>query len=81
MTKLLTPAVVAVLLEVNPKTLSTWVYRGLIPFVRIADRTIRFDEAELRAWIEQSRNKQPTKKQRKLSLVAGTEAGETKRAG
>jgi excisionase family DNA binding protein len=43
------------LLKVPRKTLSTWVHRRTGPHVRLAARTVRFDEQELRAWWDAKR--------------------------
>ncbi len=42
-------------LGVKRATLASWVSRGRIPHVRLGDRLVRFDEAEIEAWLGQRR--------------------------
>lgn len=51
MDKLLTAKQVSELLEVKISTVYDWVYRGLIPYVKLG-RLIRFKKAELFHWVE-----------------------------
>ena len=53
MTKLLTRAEVAALLQVPPKTLATWAYEGRGPRYRQVGRHARYDERDLMTWLEQ----------------------------
>lgn len=53
MTKLLTRAEVADLLQVPPKTLATWAYERRGPRYRQVGRHARYDERDLMAWLEQ----------------------------
>jgi excisionase family DNA binding protein len=55
MTRLLTTRQVADLLAVNPETILRRWRRGEIPGYRIASNALRFDEAEIRAWLEGTR--------------------------
>ena len=41
-------------LTVSPKTIYGWIYKGLIPFVRIGPRVIRFDRRKIDEWILQN---------------------------
>jgi len=45
----------AEILGVPTKLLQKWVSRRAVPHVRLAARSVRFDEAELARWIEQRR--------------------------
>jgi len=50
---LLTPEQAAAKLAINPKTLAQWRYRGEGPtFVKLGKRAVRYDIADLDAWIE-----------------------------
>ena len=51
MEKLLTAKQVSELLEVKLSTIYDWVYRGLIPYVKLG-RLIRFKKAELFRWVD-----------------------------
>jgi excisionase family DNA binding protein len=37
-------------------TIYSWVARGCIPHVRLADRSVRFERAALEAWIDERRS-------------------------
>lgn len=37
-------------------TIYSWVGRGCIPHVRLADRSVRFERAALEAWIQERRS-------------------------
>lgn len=37
-------------------TVYSWVSRGCIPHVRLADRSVRFEREELEAWLAQRRS-------------------------
>lgn len=45
-------------------TIYSWVARGEIPFVRLADRSVRFEREVLEAWLEERRSR-PLKKRGK----------------
>jgi excisionase family DNA binding protein len=47
----------AVLLRVPEDTLRTWVRRGLIPFVRLGGKTVRFRSRDINAWLAASTSK------------------------
>jgi len=51
MEKLLTAKQVSELLEVKISTIYDWVYRDLIPYVKLG-RLIRFKKAELFRWVD-----------------------------
>lgn len=51
MEKLLTAKQVSELLEVKVSTIYDWVYRDMIPFIKLG-RLIRFKKAEIFRWIE-----------------------------
>lgn len=40
-------------LSVPVGTLYAWVSKGRIPFVRLSDRLVRFDEAVIATWLSQ----------------------------
>jgi excisionase family DNA binding protein len=39
-------------LGVSEATLRSMVSRGLVPHIRVSPRRVRFDEAEIEAWLE-----------------------------
>lgn len=51
MEKLLTARQVSELLEVKIATVYDWVYRGLIPYVKLG-RLVRFKKTEIFRWVE-----------------------------
>lgn len=65
MEKLLTARQVSELLEVKISTVYDWVYRGVIPHVKLG-RLIRFKKAEVFRWVESHtiRPKSPPPKKR-----------------
>lgn len=65
MEKLLTARQVSELLEVKISTVYDWVYRGMIPHVKLG-RLIRFKKAEMFRWVESHtiRPKAPPPKKR-----------------
>jgi hypothetical protein len=53
---LLTPEEVAAYLQVSPRTLESWRYKGIGPrFLRVTKRLIRYDLKDIRDWEKQSR--------------------------
>lgn len=48
---LLTIAEVADILRVSPKTIYNWVYRRMIPSIKIGRGLLRFRREDLRRWI------------------------------
>jgi excisionase family DNA binding protein len=38
-------------LQIPLPTLQSWVYRGLIPYIRCGKRSVRFDRAVISAWL------------------------------
>lgn len=56
--KLLTPKEAAALLSISERTLWTLTNNGEIPAVRIG-RSVRYDPADLAAWIEQQKQCKP----------------------
>lgn len=48
-------------LNVPIGTVYSWVSRGEIPYVRLADRSVRFEREVLETWLE-ARRSQPRKK-------------------
>lgn len=55
--RLLTTRDVAEWLHVSPETVLRRARAGEIPSFRIATNALRFDEAEVAAWLERTRNK------------------------
>jgi excisionase family DNA binding protein len=55
--ELLTYAAAADFLGIKRGTLYAWVHEGRIPHVRFSERCVRFDRAELEAWVEKRRVK------------------------
>lgn len=43
----------AALLNVSPLTLRAWAQRGRVPCVRLGRKTLRFDPADLQAWVQE----------------------------
>ena len=58
MPRLLTITEAAELLSIPVGTLTAWISTGRVdvPYYRLAPRTVRFDEAELLAWLESRRS-------------------------
>lgn len=54
--KLIDIQALSALLSVKPKTIYDWVHRRYVPFVKIG-RLVRFDENEIRRWIEERRSR------------------------
>ena len=52
---LLTYAEASSRLAVSQPTMRAWVHRNWIPYVRISKRTVRFEEAEIDAFIARRR--------------------------
>lgn len=49
---------VATLLGTTPRTLRSWIARGLdIPLIRIHDRVLRFHEGDFHAWVDARRRR------------------------
>ncbi len=65
--KLLTVKEVCDMLAVKKSTVYEWTALGLMPYVRL-NGALRFDEAEIRAWVE--RSKKPARDEKKGSLVS-----------
>jgi len=53
--KLISYQKAAELLDLPIGTLYAWVHEKRIPHVRLGPRTVRFDQDELRAWVEARR--------------------------
>ncbi len=53
--KMLDYAGAAAIVAVPVGTLYAWVHEDRIPYVRLGPRTVRFDEADLAAWLEERR--------------------------
>lgn len=53
--KLMTPAEVAVLFRVNPKTVTRWAVRGKLPFIRTLGGHRRYDESVVMELLEASK--------------------------
>ena len=54
--KLLTPGEVAVMFRVNPKTVTRWARAGRISAVRTLGGHRRFNEAEIRRFLEEAQD-------------------------
>lgn len=54
-------------LNVREGTLASWIFRRQIPHVRLSPRTVKFDEDELRAWVEARRVPAPDPRPDELS--------------
>lgn len=54
--QLLTPGEVAKLFRVDPKTVSRWAARGVIPFVKTPGGHRRFRESDIKALLEKGTN-------------------------
>lgn len=52
---LLRAADVALLLSVSVKSVYRWAGQGALPAVKLSDRVIRFDPAEIEAWLESAK--------------------------
>ena len=68
MEKLLTAKQVGELLEVKVSTVYDWVYRGVIPYVKLG-RLIRFKKPEIFRWVD-SHTLRPKSPPRKISRSA-----------
>ena len=53
--KLITYTQAAALLNLPLGTLYAWVHQKRVPHIRLGPRTVRFDESELRSWVETRR--------------------------
>jgi excisionase family DNA binding protein len=49
--RLLKPKEVAILLNINVKTVYLWVYQSYIPYIKLA-KTVRFKEEAIKNWVE-----------------------------
>ncbi len=47
----------ASLLGVKKGTMYAWVHQNRVPHIRLSQRCVRFDRAELEAWVEERRVK------------------------
>jgi excisionase family DNA binding protein len=54
-TALLTYAEASAFLNVKVNTLYAWVSRGVIPYVRVGPRVVRFRRDDLDSWLERRR--------------------------
>ena len=59
--KQLTYAEVEDLLQVKRGTLYGWVMKGVIPFVRLSGRVVRFRREEIETWIQSNNNRRHSK--------------------
>ena len=65
---LLTPAEVAVLFRVNPKTVSRWARSGKLTSIRTLGGHRRFRASEVEAWLEERRLERPSGRRPKKVL-------------
>jgi excisionase family DNA binding protein len=65
---LLTAQELARALKLNPQTLYRLVRRGLLPAVRIGNKTLRFDPAQVRATLQMPRPLRPFPKERSPAI-------------
>ncbi len=66
--EMLTYDQVAILLNVPKNTLYSWRSRGLIPYVRVGRRLIRFRRSELEAWLAEKSVYPQEQQEERLSI-------------
>jgi excisionase family DNA binding protein len=47
------------MLSVKPKTIYDWVHKDYIPHIKLG-QLVRFDENEIKEWLENKKSKKPT---------------------
>lgn len=55
------------LLSVKPMTIYSWIHEGIIPHIKLG-RLVRFDEKEVRVWLDKKKISGRTKRQIEIPL-------------
>lgn len=66
---------VAELLSAPEATVRQLVRRGAIPFIRLSGALVRFDEAEIRRWIDERRNLPANRHERSRARLVAVGGG------
>jgi len=56
------------LLSVKPMTIYGWIHEGIIPHIKLG-RLVRFDEKEVRVWLDKKKIPGRAKRQIEISLI------------